>query len=87
MVVPSPEGDGSVCLLVNLCQPRCVLGRDYALSSIAFVSMVAAYQTIRPKAVLFTTSAMLYTMFNIFWPSASASIPVSYTHLTLPTMS
>ena len=45
----------------------------YSSDEAALVSMVAAYQTIKPKAVLLTTSAMLYKMFRA---SVLASSPV-----------
>ena len=45
----------------------------YSSDEEALVSMVAAYHTIKPKAVLLTTSAMLYKMFRA---SVLASSPV-----------
>ena len=43
----------------------------YSSEEAALVSMVAAYHTIKPKAVLLTTSAMLYKMFRLLEPPSS----------------
>ena len=43
----------------------------YSSEEAALVSMVAAYHTIKPKAVLLTTSAMLYKMFRLSEPPLS----------------
>ncbi len=43
----------------------------YSSEEAALVSMVAAYHTIKPKAVLLTTSAMLYKMLRLSEPPLS----------------
>ena len=69
-VLPERDGAAEATPPQGGLENRCWL---HSSDEDALVSMVAAYHTIRPKAVLFTTSAMLYKMFRA---SVLASSPV-----------
>jgi len=50
---------------------------DHSSDALDLESMVAAYQTIIPNAVLLTTSAILYSMFKLLTALSLAPLPIT----------